>query len=314
VVTTSKRRDVVEHFKSRGISQRRACALAQLHRSTCQYVKRRRDPAALVARIRELAAERPRFGYRRIHVLLRREGHAVNRKLVYRLYKGEGLAVRRRARRKLRAARPAPLPPATRPNERWAMDFVHDWMEQGRKLRTLNVVDAFTRECHAIEVDTSLTGTRVARVLDALVAKHGVPAGITVDNGPEFISRALDRWAYEHRVALHFIQPGKPIQNAHVESFNGRFRDECLSQMHFPTLARARAEIELWRVDYNTRRPHSALAYRTPEEFRRAVRASMTEGDHSSLQAKPTGERGPTHVGQQPRGNERIEVRSSTIM
>ena len=193
-----------------------------------------------------------------------------------------------------------------------AFTMVRSWRSRWREIR--NVVDAYTRECHAIEVDTSLTGTRVARVLDALVAKHGVPAGITVDNGPEFISRALDRWAYEHRVALHFIQPGKPIQNAHVESFNGRFRDECLSQMHFPTLARARAEIELWRVDYNTQRPHSALAYQTPEEFGRAVRASMTEGDRSSLKAKPTGERDPTHVGQQPRGNERIEVRPSTIM
>lgn len=219
MVTTSTRRDVVQFFKSRGISERSACKLAGLQRSTSQYKKRRRSREDLLTRLRELAAERPRFGYRRLHALLRREGHNVNRKLVYRLYKSEGLSVRRRPRRKLRAARPAPLPPATKPDERWAMDFVHDWMEGGRKLRTLNVVDVYTRECHAIEVDTSLPGARVVRVLNELVAKHGVPTGITVDNGPEFISRALDRWAHEHRVALHFIQPGKPVQNAYVESF-----------------------------------------------------------------------------------------------
>jgi putative transposase len=137
------------------------------------------------------------------------------------------------------------------------MDFVHDYLADGRRLRTLNVVDAYTRECHGIEVDTSLAGGRVARVLDALTAQHGRPSGITVDNGPEFISQALDRWAFANGVALHFIQPGKPVQNAYVESFNGRFRDECLSQAHYPTLARARAEIELWRVDYNRVRPHS---------------------------------------------------------
>ena len=153
------------------------------------------------------------------------------------------------------------------------MDFVHDYLVGGRRLRTLNVVDAYTRECHAIEVDTSLAGGRVVRVLDALVAKHGRPSGITVDNGPEFISQALDRWAFANGVALHFIQPGKPVQNAYVESFNGRFRDECLSQAYFPTLARARAEIELWRQDYNRVRPHSALDYRTPEAFGRTARA-----------------------------------------
>jgi len=276
VVTTSVRRDVVEHFKSQGLSQRRACALAQLHRSTCRYRHRRVEPTALVARMRELAAERPRFGYRRLHVLLVREGRAVNRKRVYRLYRREGLAVRKRPRKKLRAVRPMPLPAPARPNERWAMDFVHDYLVDGRRLRTLNIVDAYTRECLAIEVDTSLAGGRVARVLDTLLAKHGRPSGITVDNGPEFISQALDRWAFAHGVVLHFIQPGKPVQNAYVESFNGRFRDECLSQAHYPTLARARVEIELWRVDYNRVRPHSALDYRTPEAFGELARAVVS--------------------------------------
>ncbi len=273
MVTTSVRREAVDFFKSRGMSQRHACWLAKMNRSTCRYRHRRVEPTALVERMRELAAARPRFGYRRLHVLLRREGRAVNRKRVYRLYRREGLAVRKRPRKKLRAVRPMPMPAPTRPNERWAMDFVHDYLADGRRLRTLNVVDAYTRECHAIEVDTSLAGGRVVRVLDALVAKHGRPSGITVDNGPEFISQALDRWAFASGVTLHFIQPGKPVQNAHVESFNGRFRDECLSQAHFPTLARARAEIELWRVDYNTERPHSSLDYRTPAAFGELARA-----------------------------------------
>ena len=273
MVTTSVRREVVEFLKSRSVSQRRACVLALLHRSTCRYRSRRPEPTELVSRMRELAAQRPRFGYRRLHVLLVREGRAVNRKRVYRLYRREGLAVRKRPRKKLRAVRPVPLPAPSRPNQRWAMDFVHDYLADGRRLRTLNVLDAFTRECHAIEVDTSLAGGRVVRVLDELVAKHGKPDGITVDNGPEFISQALDRWAFANGVALHFIQPGKPVQNAHVESFNGRFRDECLSQAHFPTLARARVEIELWRVDYNTERPHSALDYPTPAAFGELARA-----------------------------------------
>lgn len=277
MVTTSVRRDVVEHFKSQGLSQRRACVLAKLHRSTCRYRHLRVEPAALVARMRELASERPRFGYRRLHVLLVREGRVVNRKRVYRLYRSEGLAVRKRPRKKLRAVRPMPLAAPSRPNERWAMDFVSDYLVGGQRLRTLNVVDAYTRECHGIEVDTSLAGGRVVRVLDALTAKHGHPSGITVDNGPEFISQALDRWAFANGVTLHFIQPGKPVQNAYVESFNGRFRDECLSQAHYPTLARARVEIEMWRVDYNRVRPHSSLDYRTPEAFGELARAHARE-------------------------------------
>ena len=228
-----------------------------------------------MARLRELASERPRFGYRRLHALLRREGRPVNRKLVYRLYKAEGLAVRRRKRRKLRASRPLPPAVLTRANERWSMDFVHDYLADGRRLRTLNVVDAYTRECLAIEVDMSLPAARVTRVLDSLVWKYGLPESLRIDNGPEFISTTLDRWAYAHGVALSFIQPGKPSQNGHVESFNGRFRDECLAQAHFPTLARARAEIELWRADYNERRPHSALRYQTPTDFGREARSKV---------------------------------------
>jgi putative transposase len=271
----SVRREVVDFFKSRGHSERHACTLAGLGRSTCRYRHRRRDPAELVARLRTLASERPRFGYRRLHVLLRREGHVVNRKRVYRLYKAAGLAVRRRTRRKLRASRPLPSVAVMRPNERWSMDFVHDYLTDGRRLRTFNVVDAFTRECLAIEIDTSLPAARVVRVLDKLVWQYGLPESLRVDNGPEFISTALDRWAFQHGVKLDFIQPGKPTQNAHVESFNGHFRDECLSQAHWPTVERARVEAELWRVDYNCVRPHSSLRYETPKAFGDRVRCQV---------------------------------------
>jgi len=279
VVTTAVRREVVSYMKSRGISERRACNYAALQRSTARYKSKRKPRAELVARIRELAAARPRYGYRRLHVLLRRDEawSGVNRKLLYRLYRQEGLAVRRRKRKQLRVPRPAPLPLPSRPNERWAMDFVHDYLTDGRRLRTLNVVDTCTRECLAIEVDLSLTGERVTRVLDALLWKYGVPRAITVDNGPEFISCALDRWAHQHGVELHFIQPGKPTQNAYVESFNGKFRDEFLSQGRWPTVARARIEAELFRVDYNEVRPHSALEYATPAAFAAVARASLRD-------------------------------------
>lgn len=282
-------------FKSRGHSERRSCALANLHRSTCQYRHRRIDDPELVARLRELASERPRFGYRRLHVLLRRDRRwrTLNRKLVYRLYKAEGLAVRRRSRKRLRITRPLPPTPVTRMNERWSMDFVHDSLSDGRTFRTFNVVDAFTRECHAIEVDTSLPAARVARVLDTLVWKHGLPESLRVDNGPEFISTTLDAWANQHGVKLDFIQPGKPTQNAHIESFNGRFRDECLSQGRFPTLARARAEIENYRLDYNRERPHSALAYETPGAFGDRLRR---EGGTLRIHSRVDRSTDPNHV------------------
>jgi len=276
-VTTSVRREAVGFLKSRGVSERRACKLAKLHRSTCQYESVRVDDPVLIARLRELAGERPRFGYRRLHVLLRRDKRwrGINRKLVYRLYKAAGLAVRRRRKRKDRITRPPPPLAVMRPNERWSMDFVHDSLENGRTFRTFNVVDAYTRECHAIEVDTSLPARRVVAVLDRLVWEHGLPDSLRVDNGPEFISTTLEEWATKHGVKLDFIQPGKPTQNAHVESFNGRFRDECLAQNRFPTLPRAKAEIELYRVDYNCHRPHSSLNYQTPKAFGVIARREM---------------------------------------
>jgi putative transposase len=262
-------------MKSRGHTERRACELSGLQRSTCRYTKKKTDDEKLVGRLREIAEERPRFGYRRVHAILRREGFEVNRKRVYRIYRAAGLSVKRRSRRKLRAVRPMPNSSVTRPNERWSMDFVHDYLADRRKLRTFNVVDAFTRECLAIEVDTSLPAGRVVAVLDKLVWLYGLPESLRVDNGPEFISAALEKWAHAHGVKLDFIQPGKPTQNAHIESFNGHFRDECLAQARFPTLARARVEIEEWRIDYNCERPHSSLDYRTPKAFGDIARSKV---------------------------------------
>jgi putative transposase len=252
-----------------GLSERRACQLVGIGRSTLRYCRRTRsDEPSLRQRLRELAAARPRFGYRRLHVLLRREGVIVNHKRVERLYREEGLAVRRRTRKRVardgrgRAAVPG------RPNQQWGVDFVSDALAWGRRIRLFTVVDIFTREALAIEVDTSLPGGRVVRVLERLGAERGVPDEIVLDNGPELAGKALDQWAYERGVRLRFIEPGKPIQNAFVESFQGRLRDECLNRHWFVSLADARHIIEAWRQDYNRARPHSALGYRPPEEFR----------------------------------------------
>ena len=248
-------------------SERRACRLLGMSRSSCRYQPQGRNEEALRGRLQELAAERRRFGYRRLAVLLRREGWAVNHKRVYRLYQQEHLQVRKRLRKRPASLERVPLALPGSPNERWSMDFMTDSLATGRHFRTLNIVDDYTRECVRIEVDTSLGGERVARVLEELREQRGGPKVIVVDHGPEFTSQALDRWAYQRGVKLHFIAPGKPEQNAYVESFNGKFRDECLNQHWFGDLEEAREEIETWRQDYNQRRPHSALGYRTPEEF-----------------------------------------------
>jgi putative transposase len=250
-----------------GLSERRACGLVGVARSTCQY-RGHRDPApALRERLRALAEQRRRFGYRRLTVLLRREGHRLNHKRVYRLYREESLTARRRRRKRMPRVPTVALPPAQRRNQRWTMDFIEDRLVTGQKLRTFNVVDAFSRKGLASEVDTSLPGARVVHVLDRLAETRGLPEEMILDNGPEFIGRALDQWAYAHGVRLHFIAPGRPVQNAHIESFHGRFRDECLNEAWVLTLADARRIIEAWPVDYNTERPHSALGYLTPEEF-----------------------------------------------
>lgn len=221
------------------------------------------------------AAARPRFGYRRIHVLLRREGELVNHQRVYRLYRELGLLVRRRRRKRVSQLLRHPKPIPEKANDRWSMDFTRDTLADARAFRTLNLVDDFSRECPTIEVARSIPGERVTRVLDRVAAERGYPRVLVVDNGPEFTGVALDRWAFEHDVELHFIEPGKPVQNCFIESFNGRFRDECLNVNWFTSLADAVEKIEAWRVDYNRHRPHSSLGNLSPEEFaRRALQGT----------------------------------------
>ena len=249
-------------------SERRACGLVGVNRSSCRYEGTKRDDGPLRDRLRELAAERRRFGYRRLHVLLLREGWTVNHKRVYRIYREEGLCVRKRRRKRVARER-CPLVAPAGPDRRWALDFVSDALAWGRKIRLLTVVDAFTREALAIEVDTSLSGVRVARVLDQVIGRRGqAPDEIVLDNGPELTSKALDQWAYERGVQLRFIEPGKPVQNAYIESFNGRLRDECLNEHWFLSVPDARRIVEEWRIDYNRYRPHSSLGNLSPEEFR----------------------------------------------
>jgi putative transposase len=237
---------------------------------------------AVLERLQAHAAVRARFGYRRLHILLEREGLVINHKRVHRIYRAAGLQVRRRHRKRLTRAERISVPLPDQRLARWSMDFTVDTLADGRGFRTLNIVDDFTRECVAIEVDRSLPGLRVARVLDRLHATIGLPQSIVVDNGPEFAGRALDAWAYGRGVTLRFIRPGKPVENAYIESFNGKFRDECLNEHWFISLADAKATIETWRVDYNTVRPHSSLAGATPAHF-----AMITEGARRLAPARP---------------------------
>lgn len=238
-----------------------------LRPSSYYYQPAPRGDTELRDALKEAAAKRNRWGYRMLTVLLRRQGFADNHKRIYRVYREEGLQVPIRRKRKTarwRGERPAPT---SHRNDRWAMDFVSDQLACGRRIRTLNIVDEHTRECLAIEVDTSIGSARVCRVLDRIVAERGHPERLLTDNGPEFTGKELDRWGYEHCVKLEFIQPGKPTQNAFVESFNGTFRDECLNENWFLSLDDARQIIENWRVDYNEVRPHGSLGDQTPVEF-----------------------------------------------
>ncbi len=230
----------------------------------------------------ELARQKPRYGYRRLHVLLQRQGQAVNVKRVYRLYREEGLMVRRQRRKRLVRSVPAE-PRLQRANQEWAMDFIIDGLASGRMVRILSVVDAYTRECLALEADTSLGSGRVIRVLERLIAERGAPESLRSDNGPEFTSRRMIGWAEEHKITLIHIQPGKPMQNGHVESFHGRLRDECLNAHWFRTLNDVRTTLEKWRQEYNCERPHSGLDYRTPEEFRQTLDRGK-DGDTAALE------------------------------
>ncbi len=251
------------------VSTRRACRVVGVPRSTNDYSSQAKDQSALRIRIRDLAQARVRYGYRRLHVLLLREGWKVNHKRVYRLYREEGLSLRLKSKKKrvsrARVESQAPLSP----NEVWSMDFISDNLGNGQALRALTIVDNFSRVSPAIEVDFSLTGRRVVKVLERVIARYGNPQVIKCDNGPEFISKALDEWAYRNGVKLEFSRPGKPTDNAYIESFNGRFRQECLDQHWFETLEEARKKIEQWREEYNETRPHSALGNKTPEAFKK---------------------------------------------
>ena len=255
-------------IESHGLSQRRACRLVEVSRTVMQYQPKLNDLNNwLRQRLKELAEKHRRYGHIRLYVLIRREGLVVNHKRTERIYRAEGLSLRIRRRRKFAAVVRSPLSPASRPNERWAMDFIQDSLWSGRKFRTLSIVDTYTRECMIVEADTSLPSYRAVRILDRLGDFKGLPNSIRVDNGPEFISKALDEWAYRNNVKLDFIHPGKPVENAYVESFHGKFRDECLNENYFSDIQEAKNKIEEWRIEYNTFRPHSSLDYKTPEEF-----------------------------------------------
>ena len=249
------------------ISVRRACRLLSLQPSTF-YKKSVRDPqTALRLRLKELAGSRPRYGYRRLHVLLVRGGWEVGVKRVYRLYKEEGLSLRIKSRkRRAQTIRVSP-PPANAPNECWSIDFVHDRLASGRQIRALTVIDNHTRESLCIEVDYSLPAPRVTEALDRVIAIRGKPASIRLDNGTEFRCFHFDHWAWGRRIRLDFTDPGRPVQNCFIESFNGRFRDECLRVAWFESLAEARKIIETWRVDYNKTRPHSSLGNLAPAQY-----------------------------------------------
>lgn len=264
----AKRQAVAHACHEHEVSERRACQVLAIDRSTVRYRSLRPDDSAVRLRIRELAQLRRRFGYRRLHFLLKREGLAMNQKRFRRLYREEGLQVRKRGGRKRALGMRAPLGLPSRPNERWSLDFVSDSFTDGRRFRALAVVDDCTRECLALVADTSLSGVRVARELDAIIAARGKPRTCVSDNGTELTSMAILAWSKATGVDWHYIQPGKPQQNAFVESFIGRLRDECLNETLFSSLPEARAVLANWRDDYNRFRPHSALANKTPQEFR----------------------------------------------
>jgi putative transposase len=254
-------------IQQKNYSQRRACVLVGIAAKTYRYGSRRAEDSELRRRLRELAAERRRFGYRRLLILLRRDGVVVNHKRLFRIYREERLTVRKRSGRKRALGTRAPVTIPQAANQRWSLDFASDVLADGRRFRILVVVDDFSRECLALVVDRSLSGRRVARELDRLAERRDRPVQIVSDNGTELTSHAILAWQQEHAVAWHYIAPGKPMQNGFVESLIGRLRDECLNEHLFKNLAAAQRTIELWRIDYNTQRPHTSLEGLTPFAF-----------------------------------------------
>jgi putative transposase len=283
MVTPAQRREAVAHLETtHEMSERRACRILGVDRTSVRYQGTKADDADLRARIKALAHERRRFGYRRLYILLRREGRLVNRKRVQRIYQEERLMVRRRGGRKRALGLRAPMTAPDRPNACWSLDFVHDQMTDGRRFRVLAVVDNCTRECLALIPDTSISGVRVARELDRIIAWRGQPDAVTSDNGTELTSNAILKWADDRCVGWQYIQPGKPQQNAFSESFNGRLRDELLNETLFRSLPHARVVLEAWRADYNMHRPHSKLGWQTPADYAR------TWAENEELEGRPS--------------------------
>ena len=282
----SARRDVALVMAEHRLSERHACKLLDLDRSTYRYETRPDGNHRLREALVSLARQKPRYGYRRLWAILTRRGWQANVKRIYRLYREEGLMVRRLKRKRVVRERSANTL-LSGPNQEWALDFVSDALASGRGIRTLTIVDGYTRVCPAIEVAYGIGGLQVTRVLEIVIARYGKPKALRCDNGPEFTSRHFLAWCEEQGIAVIHIQPGKPMQNGHVESFNGRFRDECLNANWFVNLADAKRKIESWRVEYNAERPHSSLGYRTPEEFAK-VCSELTGGMAATPPSRPS--------------------------
>jgi transposase InsO family protein len=275
MVGPAAKREAVTHLKAvMGLSERRACQIVSADRKTIRYRSNRPPEVDLRAKLRDLANERRRFGYRRLFILLRRDGEPSGVNRIYRLYREEGLSVRKRKARRRAVGTRAPILVEAKANARWSLDFVHDQFACGRRFRVLNVVDDVTRECLAAIPDTSISGRRVARELTTLIERRGKPDMIVSDNGTEFTSNAILAWSKDHKVEWHYIAPGKPMQNGYVESFNGRMRDELLNESLFFGLDHARSAIAEWAEDYNHFRPHSSLGYQTPADYAGTIAAT----------------------------------------
>ncbi|TAU72010.1 IS3 family transposase [Rhizobium ruizarguesonis] len=275
MVRPAAKREAVTHLKAvMGLSERRACQIVSADRKTIRYRSNRPPEVDLRAKLRDLANERRRFGYRRLFILLRRDGEPSGVNRIYRLYREEGLSVRKRKARRRAVGTRAPILVEAKANARWSLDFVHDQFACGRRFRVLNVVDDVTRECLAAIPDTSISGRRVARELTALIERRGKPDMIVSDNGTELTSNAILAWSKDHKVEWHYIAPGKPMQNGYVESFNGRMRDELLNESLFFGLDHARSAIAEWAEDYNHFRPHSSLGYQTPADYAGTIAAT----------------------------------------
>ena len=284
MVTPAAEREAVAHLKNdHEMSERRACQLLQCCRMSVRYASVRGDDTMLRDRMKSIAHERRRFGYRRIHVLLRREGIVVNHKRLFRLYREEKLSVRKRGGRKRALGTRAPMLVPLMPNQRWSLDFVSDQFTDCRRFRVLTVIDDCTRECIALVADTSLSGRRVARELNQLMLQRGTPKMIVSDNGTEFTSNAILNWADQAKVDWHYIAPGKPMQNGFIESFNGKLRDEKLNDTLFSTLHQARVELANWRNEYNHHRPHSGLGWLTPSEFAKTATSAQAKAMDAAI-------------------------------